>query len=270
MTKILALSPDQHGHARWIRPNNHLQQVATALIAVSLMELPDIVASIPVAFVEQEGEVHLVAVLSPMPARNMFIGPSGEWLGTYIPVAFRLYPFVITGVPGTNNLVLGFDEDSGCLSADAHVGEPFFEADGALSPVVKAASEILVKAEHSRVATSAAARALRDAGVLVPWPVKIDLGDREVENAGLLRVDESALNTLPEEAFMQLRTIGALPIAYLQLISMRNFGVFHKLDALQKQLYARLSEQIQAVPADPTFSMDEFLAQHGGQSLKFD
>ena len=35
----------------------------------------------PIVFIEQAGRYVLMAMMSPMPGHNLFVGPDGEWLG---------------------------------------------------------------------------------------------------------------------------------------------------------------------------------------------
>ena len=59
---------------------------------------------------------------------------------------------------------------------------------------------------------------------------------------GLYRIDEAALNALPDDAFMPLRKTGALPLAYAQLLSMNQLALLPKAAEVQ----ARIKGQLQA------------------------
>jgi hypothetical protein len=80
---------------------------------------------------------------------------------------------------------------------------------------------------------------LAQAGVIKPWPITIksEQGDRTV--SGLYCFDEAALNALSNEDFLKLRASPALPIAYAQLLSMGQLGVFENLARIQAQLAPR-------------------------------
>ena len=123
------------------------------------------------------------------------------------------------------------------VSADNPLpGEPFFDADGKVGPTIQQAMDFLTGLERDRIVTSLAVSSLAQAGVMKPWPITIksEQGDRVV--GGLNCIDEAALSALPNEDFLKLRATGGLAIAYAQLLSMNQLGVFEHLARLQGQL----------------------------------
>ena len=56
---------------------------------------------------------------------------------------------------------------------------------------------------------------------------------------GLFRVDEAALNALPDDAFLSLRPSGALNLATAHLLSLNQMNQFAKLVQVQQQLRAK-------------------------------
>ncbi len=90
--------------------------------------------------------------------------------------------------------------------------------------------------ERSRRTTDVAVAALAEAAVIQPWPIKpkAEQGDRAI--TGLYRIDEAALNALADDVFLKLRKASALPIAYAQMLSMGQLGIFEHLARLQAQL----------------------------------
>ena len=78
--------------------------------------------------------------------------------------------------------------------------------------------------------------ALAKAGVIQPWPIKLKAEQGERTVAGLHRIDEVALNALADDAFLKLRKASALPIAYAQMLSTGQLGIFEHLARVQAQL----------------------------------
>ena len=74
---------------------------------------------------------------------------------------------------------------------------------------------------------------LAEAGVIKPWQIKIKSEQGEQAINGLHHVDEAVLGGLPDEEFLKLRT--ALPIAYAQMLSVGQLGVFAQLATLHHQ-----------------------------------
>ena len=176
-------------------------------------------------------------MLSLKPGRNMMVSPDGRWLGAYVPAYLRSYPFRLLPQQGTDQLVLCIDTDSGLVVEGDAAGEDFVGPDGNISPALKKALDFLNELERSRRATDVAVAALAEAGVIQPWPItlKAEQGERAI--TGLYRIDEVALNALADDVFLKLRkTSGALPIAYAQLLSTGQLGIFEHLAKLQAQL----------------------------------
>jgi hypothetical protein len=84
--------------------------------------------------------------------------------------------------------------------------------------------------------------ALADAGVIVPWPMTVPVGNRNVTIEDLHRIDERALNALDDSTFLKLRRTSSLTVAYAQLLSMGQIGslarladIAHQMDLMGKQ-----------------------------------
>ena len=118
------------------------------------------------------------------------------------------------------------DEDSGLIVDADGKAELLFDAHGKLAASVEPVWKMLLEVEANRRNTAVAIAALQEASLICPWPitVKVDGVDKTVD--GLFRIDEAALNGLDDDAFLKLRRVGALPLAYIQLLSMAQLGVF--------------------------------------------
>jgi hypothetical protein len=190
----------------------------------------------PCAFVQHSGRYTLVAVLSPAGGRNIFVGPDGRWLCGYVPAVFRIHPFQVLPNKGTDAAVLCVDEESKLVVDGNSAGEEFFDAEGKPAPALQPVFEAGMALERGRKATELAVAALAEAGVIRPWEIKIKSEQGERAITGLHRADEAALRALPDETFLNLRKISALPIAYMQMLSMGQLGVFEHLDKIQSRL----------------------------------
>jgi SapC len=246
MVNMVAVSHERHGGKRWRSPGGYGFAATQALIPLVGPEFSSAAVAMPIAFVEHSGRYLPVAVLSPVQGRNFFIGPSGQWLGLYVPAALRSYPFGLSRIDGSDQVTLCIDEDSGCLvdAADSAAAR-LFEEDGNPSAAVKAAVDFLRQVEHSRAQTQAAVAALAEARLLQPWPLTVTLGKQQVTATGLYRIDEVALNAVSAETFLKLRSASALVLAYAQLISMHTTAAFGQMAMLQQHL----AQQAKPLPA---------------------
>lgn len=223
-------------------------------------ELAKLVPEIPLGFVPTENTFHLVAITSLQSDTNLFVAPDGRWLGAYVPATLRGRPFWLVKPKDRENSILCFDESSGLL-VEAGQGEAFFDEAGAPSQPVKEMLEFCSQTEFNRVATQAAVDALNEAGLVRPWPISAKNGDKAIAVEGIFKVDETALNALPDKAFLLLRNSGALALAYSQLLSMNQFNVLEKLVTMQEQLLAKAAISITG--------MEGFRLSQDDDSLKF-
>lgn len=238
MVNIVAVAPERHASKSW-RPLQLYAFAAThGVVSLVGLEVVRAALAMPMAFIEQSGRYSLVAMMSPIAGRNLFVGPSGQWLGGYIPAGLRGYPFHLGRVEGSDKAVLCIDEDSGWIvDSDTNPdATKFFEKDGEPSAALKAILDFLGQIEQSRIATDVALAALAEAAVIHPWPLQVQDGQQHVPVKGLHCINAAALNALDDETFLKLRKSSALFIAQAQLMSMQNISVFQLMMALQQQL----------------------------------
>ncbi|WP_052812897.1 SapC family protein [Desulfonatronum thioautotrophicum] len=245
MPNITPLSEETHSNKYWIRFTSFQFTSSTHQAPVVAAELASAIKSLALAFTRQGNIYTLTCLLSPIAGQNLFIDAAGRWLGGYVPSFFRGHPFCLARIPGTDKMRLCVDEASGLISETD--GELFFDDKGQLSKAVTDVKDFLTKVEQNRTATDQAVSALADAGLIIPWPVKVKIDNIEVSIPDLYRVDDGKLHSLSDEAFLHLRKTQALPLAYAQLFSMPNMGLFAKLAQIRKQLDVKTgARQIQA------------------------
>lgn len=221
----------------------------------------------PIGFVEMSGQFVPVAVLSLTSGQNLFVAPNGLWLGGYVPMLFRAYPFRLLRKEGTDQYSLWVDEDAQSLSDAAISTEAYYNSEGNLAPGTKAVLDMLSQFEQSRLGTAAAVATLAAEGVIAPWKIKVQDGDKERIIGGLHRVDEVVLGGVSDEAFLRLRKAGALPIAYAQLLSMGQIAVFGQLADIRR----RVGQAATAPPPPaPPPTPDKAFTMLDPDSLRFD
>ena len=220
MPNYQAISLERHAKQRWHPVSGYAHAQYESIVPLVAAELPKAMLSLAIAFVEQAGVFVPAAVLSLLPGNNLYVAKSGKWTDDYIPSSFRAYPFGLATLENGQK-VLCIDEDSGVVS-DNPEGERFFNEDGTPAQAVLNILNFLNQAEQSRLGTLAACAVLQKHALIRPWPItlKTETGDHQV--AGLFQIDEAALNALAEEALLEVRNSGALPIAYCQLLSMQH------------------------------------------------
>lgn len=239
MAKFVPLRKDDHANRAWVRPANYAFAAKDAAVPIVGIEAAAAAVNMPLAFVKQQNLTVLVAITGPTAGENFFVARDGRWLGAYIPAVLRAYPFRLVRVEGRNDMALCIEEGS-----LASTGEPIYDDEGNLTQLVKNSVTMLEIHERSAQQTMMAAAALAEAGVLVPWPIKFKSGkDQEATMKGVLKVDEQALAKLDDAAFLKLRKVGALPLAYAQLISMTRLPTLSRMAEMREKLAAAASQQ---------------------------
>lgn len=254
MPQFAAISRERHANKAWRRYTDYHFAARETLLPLVIAELSRAAVNMPTALISQEDGFKLVAVTALAPGKNLFVAPSGQWLGNYVPAVLRGYPFRLIRPQNAQDPVLCIDEDSGLLTEDDD-GESFFDAQGNPTELVKQIMDFLAQVEHSRVATDLAVAAIAEAGLIEPWPMKLKKDGQEVEVTGLHRVSEAKFHALDDEAFIKLRHAGALSIAVLQMVSMQQIMVFDRLAQLQERLNQNKGSQ--SVDLDNVFGNDQ-------------
>ncbi len=214
----------------------------------------------PIAFVAQAGRYRSVALMSPIAGRNLFVDPTGRWLGGYAPAFLRSYPFRLARAKDAERAILWVDEDSGLVVDDDGTAQSLFDADGKPSPATKAILGYLTAIERGRMATDLAVAALADARLLQSWPLEVTMDGKTTPINGLFRIDAAALTALDDQTFLKLRKSSALPLAYMQLLSMGQVAVFEQLVRRRDQLAPRQEREV---------SLEEIFAAADSETVRF-
>ena len=245
--QLLALTRERYAGKKWRRSSGYGFAATKALVPIVGAELGRAALALPLAFVQDAGRFGLVAVLSATPGRNMLVGADGRWLGNYIPACLRGYPFSLAPSQEPGQFVLCIEEGAGVVGADG-ASEDFYDQDGNLSPALKEVLHFLSQFERSRVATNVTVSALVEARIIRPWPIQIKGEDNTRVIGGLHRIDEAALRALSDDAFLKLRNLSSLSVAYAQLLSMGLIGALTQLARSElKQKLAELPDSLDSL-----------------------
>lgn len=266
MPNLQPVTHTTHASKRWKRYSGYTFAAQDEVVPIVAHEVGRAAMAMPLVFVPapaKEGESAaptyvLMAVQGLGKGQNLFVAPDGRWLGSYIPSAYRGYPFALANTP-EGQQVLCLRSDSGLVNDTD--GERFFDEDGQPSQAVKDVLGFLTQVAQNRQVTQRIVALLADKGLIQPWAIKTrtEAGERAIE--GLYRIDEARLNELGGEDLKALQEAGALPLAYAQLLSMQHLPTLGKL--AEAHASAKAQSQ-QALPAVANGELDlEFLNQNG-------
>lgn len=227
MTNYVPINPELHGSKNWIQRTSLIFAKGDTVTPLFVNELAEAMHSMPIAFVKHEQSFALVVVMGLRANQNIFISADGKWLSDYMPVTYRSSPFALLPMPGDQNQqYLCIDEE--CVSDNEH-GRPLFDEHRQLDENVKQIFETLKVFNAGRDVTRNICTLLAEHGVIHPWEIVLDNGAAKQSVDGLYKIDESALNNLPGDSFLELRKAGALTVAYAQLFSMQKMGLIARI-----------------------------------------
>lgn len=168
--------------------------------------------------------IELRAVLGLGTGRNFVVGKAGSWLAGYIPAVYRGYPFALA--PAKD------DKQALCIITDSisdTEGEALFDDLGKPSEKVATIINFLSEIARNTSSTHAKCALLEKLDLLEAWPITIRNDETEKGVEGLIRINEEKFNALEDEALLELREQGALPLVFFQLLSMQNLNTIAQL-----------------------------------------
>src|SRR5690242_6836867 len=93
VSKFSVVTREAHAMKRWRAAGDYQFASEMAVAPIVVAELAQASHAIPLALVKDGEQFVLTALLSLLPNQNLFVGPQGQWLGTYVPALVRSYPF---------------------------------------------------------------------------------------------------------------------------------------------------------------------------------
>ena len=223
MPKFVPISVERHRNGYWRRGTSYSFAKQEVLFPIYGAELPRAALSNLIALVPQKEVMIPVMVMGLYPGQNVYVRESGDWGTSYVPAELRAHPFKILNTTDGQPAIC-VDESSGLLSSSDNMNppEPLLTSSGELAAGAKQMLNLLLEIDAERVVTQAAIGLLRDANLIIPWPIDVGTPESPDMVHGLFRVDERAMNLMPASAFSELRTHGALALAYAQLLSIQH------------------------------------------------
>jgi hypothetical protein len=245
MQQLTPLSAATHAKSRWRRPDSFEFARSRSLVPLGASELGRAALAVPIVFVRRGTEVLPHALMGFQLERNLLVGPDGQWIGRYVPMMLRGYPFAMAKTE-SGDYVLCVEEDAPGVAESAK-GELLFDENGqpsaALQPVITMFDAFKNDLQLARVAT----QVLEAERMIEPWPVTVSHEGGEAKLEGLLRVSEGALASTADDAFLRLRSNGALTLAYAQMFSQANLEFLASIGRVGIQMNAARAHSQQEI-----------------------
>lgn len=229
MTKKKDTAPEftiLHREAHRMLKYNRIQRDmgwVKSLITINLAasEMPSAALAFPCVMTHSEAGGRLLAVTGLEQGRNLFVDDKGRWLGEYLPAVMRTWPFrLLDQADEEGARPIAVQRDALNLTQ----GDDLFDDKGQEKPWLQSVMKELVALDAAEATTSEMVSALHAAGVLTERALQAVLpSGRQMELTGFLSVDEHKLNALEDKVVADLHRQGALAMAYLHLLSLRQF-----------------------------------------------
>jgi hypothetical protein len=256
-TPLVILHRETHGHLKLNRAAPDYGFACDSVtVALTAGELPAACAEYPCVIARQpDGTLSLLAVTGLQAGHNLFVAPDGTWLGQYLPATLATWPFRLVRESDDGRFLVAVRPDT----LNPWVGDPLFSAQGQESPWLLACLRQLTETDAGLSETATQLAQLEAAGVLTERSLQAILpDDHDLELHGFMTVDEARLQALPEQTVHTLHTCGALSLAYLHLLSLRQFRkLVQRSGELAKQTaLAARAKQAAMAQADNTGMAD--------------
>ena len=226
MSQYIPLSKERFADHRWDACGDYRHAEGLTRVPVAAPEIGRCAAHLPLAFARDEtGKPNLYALTGLVPGKNHCLDAAHKWTAGYVPSFLRTHPFQLLRPPEgkgkPDQMVLCVDAQSPWVSKTG--SNSFFDGDG-MDATVAPVFQFLTRMTKHYLKTAQAVAALDSVGLLADWPITtLD----SAGSAGLLRVNDAAMNKLTGEQLARLQQCGALSIAYAQMLST------HQLPRLQ-------------------------------------
>ncbi|RAX57332.1 hypothetical protein CCZ01_06435 [Helicobacter monodelphidis] len=221
-SKLIPVNPEFFKGKGFVVNRNYLFAQSQMVCEVVYTELSDIIGSLPMGMIYNQGQPKLVVLLSVIAGKNCFVSPDGRWLGTYSPKFIQGYPFTTYPAPDNpdSEWILCIEE-SAIKSLQSEGVERLFTDNNEPTERLKSIITFWNNLKEAQSLTDKAVRDLEKAGVFTEWEIvlKSEKEDEPQKIEGLFRIDEAKLKALPSDIAGDLNQSGALSIAYAQLLS---------------------------------------------------
>jgi len=204
-----------------IKPVNSFEFASEIhMVSVMMHEFLNAATVYPIVFLEDtENDVFRpMALLGLDPQENLFVQKDGTWKAPYIPAIIRRYPFALAKTQNDGQFTVCIDEAS--ESVNEEEGQPLFNEDGSIAPVMEQVKQYLTGLQQMETITNDFCKTLKDKYMFTPLNMQVREADSVKRLTGAYAVHEEKLNNISDEDFLEFRKKNFLPAIYSHLTSL--------------------------------------------------
>jgi len=217
---LVVLDKEKHKNLKVSPFQNLLFAKDTTTLSLTYKEVGVIAKSYPVVF--SNNEDNSFAVLVSLGQMNLAIDTQGRWIGEYIPMTIRKYPFSViqNGEDKDKNIVL-IDEDASLFSKSK--GKQLFKKSGEISEILKKSIEFVSQYDIEMKKTRKLTKEIQKSGILEMREVRVNNGEEsKVLIQGFSVVNTEKLQKLDKKILEKWEKNGTLAIIKAHLASLKN------------------------------------------------
>lgn len=222
-TSVVPLDRERHRELRLDWSERRFRFCAGAhLVPAVIDEFVLAAAHLPIVFAPGPARVTPVFLTGLFPGRSAAVTGEGAWSLGYVPAFVRRYPFILGEIDGGEPL-LCLDDRSPLLRAD---GERLFAEDGTETNLLRTQIGLVRDYQDAAKRSEDFVEALGELDLFLPVTLaaKTPEGPEHAVH-GLMVVNQSKLDQLPNDTFLKLRGPNFLPALYAHLASLNRLDV---------------------------------------------
>jgi len=194
-------------------------------VPLMAVEFPSAASEYTIVFAGTEGALMPAVILGVRGNENLFLSREGAWQAKYLPAFVRRYPFVFSNTEDGKTFLLCVDEAFPGFNREGR-GQRLFGDDGKATPYVDNVLKFLQDYQTQFLRTQAFCRKVRELGLLEPMQAQIStVSGERLSLGGFWAVNRAKLKALSGDKLAELAKTDELELLYLQIQSMRNFGI---------------------------------------------
>lgn len=216
---IVPITLERHGKKKIKAIENFEFAKNVNMASIMVHEFSRAASVYPIVFVEDQrkDQFRPVVLLGLEEGENLFI-QDDKWQASYIPAIIRRYPFALAKTKEEGRFTVCIDEQSNLVNETE--GQALFDDNGEPTELMNRVKRYLAQLQQMDQFTEDFCKYLAEKNMFTPLNMKVRIGNTLKNITGAYVVNEERLNSLSDEAFLEMRAKKYIPVAYSHLSSL--------------------------------------------------
>jgi len=219
---VSPISPVTHAKSGWLNPNTYGFAATESIVPVVMPEIM-MLKDMTLAFTQKDSNslFSLVGIQSLHSGYNLYVDENESWVGRYLPLYYRCYPFCMMPIKDSDQTALCVQQGSYFNEMSQEGDNRLFDDEGQMTGVMSQRLSLVKMFDKGVRQTRVLIDLLVSMNLIMPWDLYVQSGEtgeaKKVQ--GLFHIDEKALYKLPAEKLKALMDHGAMALIYGQMFS---------------------------------------------------